>query len=121
MLCVGALATSLDIYHSAQITRLREKSLLLTGYLEYLTRLLIGDRIVIISPSDPKQRGCQLSLKLDSDSILASVTEHLEKAGIIVDSRKPNVIRASPVPLYNSFKDVHKFVTELQQALLKNK
>ena len=120
-MCVGALATSLNIYHAAQISRLREKSFLLTGYLEFLVKLWIGDRIHVITPSDPKQRGCQLSLKLDSDSILASVTDHLEKAGVIVDTRKPNVIRASPVPLYNSFNDVHKFVWELKNALIKNK
>ncbi len=37
--------------------------------------------------------------------------------GVACDWREPDVIRASPVPLYNSFEDVFRFAEKLTQAL----
>ena len=33
-----------------------------------------------------------------------------------VDTREPHVMRIAPTPLYNSFADVHRFVTALGEA-----
>jgi kynureninase len=60
MACVRA---SLDIFDQAGgIEKLREKSILLTGYLEMLLNDELGGHVDIFTPSDPNQRGCQLSL-----------------------------------------------------------
>ena len=37
--------------------------------------------------------------------------------GIISDWREPDVIRCSPVPLYNSFEDVFRLVEKLKAIL----
>ena len=41
----------------------------------------------------------------------------LDKRGITVDARRPNVIRVAPTPLYNTFKDVFDFVHTLRHEL----
>ncbi len=63
----------------------------------------------ILTPSDPEQRGAQLSLSL-ADGLLDSVLEELEKRAVIVDERRPSVIRVAPKPLYNTFEDCVSFV-----------
>lgn len=100
---------SLDIYDEAGMENLSMKSLLLTGYLEYLVKSLnekYGNPIQVITPADPAQRGCQLSLVVKNGK---KVFEYLTEKGVIADWREPDVIRVAPVPLYNTFTDVYRF------------
>ena len=94
---------------------LREKSEKLTGYLEFLLDQINDDRVYVITPSDPKQRGCQLSIRVkDADrGLFNAITEQ----GVFADWREPDVIRVAPVPLYNSFADVHTFAEILKGCL----
>ena len=86
---------------------LREKSRKLTGYLEQWVRQAAPQRVELLTPADPDARGCQLSLRvLDRPQELF---DRLQAQGIVVDQRKPDVIRVAPVPLYNTFADVHAF------------
>lgn len=95
---------------------LRAKSLLLTAFLEHLLRTLLADEVRIITPTQPSQRGCQLSLVFAHGRV--KELEHLlAKQGVIVDSREPDVIRVAPAPLYNSFTDVYQFVHRLKDVL----
>ena len=112
---MAALRASLEIFDEAGMPALRAKSEALTGYLEYLLSQIGDDRISVITPSDPAQRGCQLSIRVkDSDRKLF---EALTERGVFVDWREPDVIRAAPVPLYNSFTDVHRFAGILRECL----
>jgi kynureninase len=52
---------------------------------------------------------------------LDGVLEDLEADGIVVDERKPDVIRVAPTPLYNTFGDVWQFVNILWRSLEKHK
>ena len=74
-------------------------------------------RINIITPSNPLERGCQLSISVSGGgkSIFDSITDQ----GVIADWREPNVIRVAPTPLYNTFEDVYNFVKILEVALEK--
>ena len=112
---MAALRASLEIFDEAGMPNLRKKSGELTGYLKYLLSQMGDDRISVITPSDPDQRGCQLSIRVkDSDRKLFEV---LTERGVFVDWREPDVIRAAPVPLYNSFTDVHRFAGILRECL----
>jgi len=104
----AAHKASLDIFDAAGIGRLREKSLRLTGYLEYVLREANHDKNLfrIITPATPSERGCQLSLLTDGRG--KALFNYLSDNGVIADWREPNVIRFAPVPLYNSFEDVWK-------------
>ncbi|XP_059417012.1 kynureninase [Carassius carassius] len=123
VLLVCPLQASLEIFNRTSMKDLRRKSVLLTGYLEYLIRHYYTKDpsapnqplVHIITPSDPQQRGCQLSLCFSCP--IRTVFQELEKRGVACDMREPNVLRVAPVPLYNSFTDVHRFITALGSAL----
>lgn len=108
---------SLDIFDAATMPALRQKSEKLTGYLEYLIKDIgVGDNILqIITPTDPAQRGCQLSLLVHHNG--QEVFNKLTEAGVILDWREPNVIRVAPTPLYNTFEDVYCFAEILRNSL----
>jgi kynureninase len=102
---------SLDIFDKAGMTELREKSEKLTGYLEFLLQQITHLPFTIITPAEPKRRGCQLSLLFEKRG--REVFDKLTENGIVADWREPNVIRIAPVPLYNSFEDCYMFYETL--------
>lgn len=120
ILPMAAHKASLEIFEKAGMDKLRQKSIRLTNYLETLllavNQSLGGQQFTIITPVSPNERGCQLSI-LISGSHGRTVFDHLTQAGIVADWRKPNVIRVAPVPLYNTFEDVYRFATLMQEAL----
>jgi kynureninase len=117
ILSMAPLIPSLEIFVAAGMDRLSEKSRHLTGWLAQLIETRLADRIEILTPAPHEQRGCQLSLRVRSgDHSGREVFERLAAAGVIVDWREPDVIRVAPVPLYNSFDDVRKFVMRLEEA-----
>ncbi len=115
ILSMAAIKASLDIFNAVGIKRLVAKSKQLTGYFEFLLKQLGEDAIRIITPTNPDERGCQLSIQV----INADKTLHhkLTEAGVISDWREPDVIRCAPVPLYNSFQDVYHAVDRLKELL----
>jgi kynureninase len=102
---------SLELFAEAGMDRLRAKSLQLTGYLERRVREDLDGTLGIVTPAEPDRRGCQLSLRVAGGRERGrALFEHLESIGVIGDWREPDVIRISPVPLYNRFADVDRFV-----------
>lgn len=113
ILPLAALRASLEIFDRATMDALREKSIRLTGYLEFLLRQMASNYVSIITPAEPEQRGCQLSLRVQGDP--EAMLERLRRASAICDFRPPDIIRAAPVPLYNSFMDVYRFARALRE------
>ena len=113
----AAQLASLEIFDEAGVNRLRKKSLLLTGYLEFLLKSQenYSDRFQIITPADPQGRGCQLSILMKKNG--KKVFDRITKAGVIADWREPDVIRVAPVPLYNTFEEVFLFAQIFAHAL----
>jgi kynureninase len=112
---LAALRASLEICDEAGIANLRAASIDLTGHLEKLLKDINNDRISIITPSDPEQRGCQLSIRVrDADK---GLFEAITTRGLIADWREPDVIRVAPVPLYNTIDDVKGFAAILKECL----
>lgn len=113
---------ALDVFDKAGgIKPLRIKSIQLTTYLEYLINninIKRGEQIfTIITPKDPDERGCQLSIICKQNG--KAIFDHLTQNGVTGDWREPNVIRLSPVPLYNTFADVFKTGQLLANAVTK--
>ncbi|MCB9283145.1 MAG: kynureninase [Lewinellaceae bacterium] len=103
---MAAHKASLDLFEQAGMENLREKSLRLTAYLEFIIDELNrkGHQYHILTPRDPAQRGCQLSLLIGNHG--RELFNYLTDHGVICDWREPNVIRLAPVPMYNSFEDI---------------
>lgn len=114
-----SLCASLEVYGLTSMDKLREKSLRLTKYLEDLLNDLKskGGQFIQLTPTDPGRRGAQLSLKLEP-GLLAVVMHELEDRAVILDERKPDVIRVAPAPLYNNYTDVWKFMEAFKRALV---
>lgn len=105
---------------------LREKSARLTAFALELLEVIggrcssggeraSGDRFTVLTPREPSARGCQLSLKLPGEA--EPLNKRLAARGVISDLRRPDVLRVAPVPLYNTFSDVFRFVEALAQCL----
>ena len=119
ILTMAALRASLDTFDRAGgMEPLREKSQRQIEYFDLLLAEVIGDRVETITPAALAERGCQHSLRIRMPGVDGrAVYEGLERAGVACDWRYPDVIRVAPVPLYNSFTDIHRFVGILDQVL----
>jgi kynureninase len=129
VLAMAVHHAALQITAEAGMEALRQKSELLTGYLEYVlgcSGFAIAGRphpnpsvsdlqsellrksettgLKIMTPANPAERGCQLSLFLKNDG--KTVFNRLAEQGIIGDWREPDCIRLAPTPLYNTFEEV---------------
>ena len=120
ILDITSLSASLEVFELAGgMTALRKKSLQLTAFLETLLHEMAPEErelYRILTPTEPDQRGAQLSLSL-ADGLLDAVLKELEERSVIVDERRPSVVRVAPAPLYNTFEDCVSFVEAFSEAL----
>jgi len=112
ILSLAAIRASLSIFDEVGMDKLVEKSKKLTDYLVFLLNSIESDRIEIITP---EERGCQLSIRVKNGD--KKLFDSITVKGVIADWREPDVIRVAPIPLYNSFQDVFKFYTILEEEL----
>ena len=105
---MAPLRASLAIFDEAGgMEALRRKSVQLTGYLQFLLEGAGSERFTVITPREPEMRGCQLSILAHEQA--KELHQKLEAAGVKCDFREPNVIRAAPTPLYNTFHEIWRF------------
>ena len=115
ILSMAAIKASLDIFEKVGMDALVKKSKKLTGFFEYLVNEIASDTIKIITPTNPNERGCQLSLQVKNAD--KNLHRKLTENNIITDWREPDVIRCAPVPMYTSFEDVYCMVKTLESLL----
>ncbi|RYF73841.1 MAG: kynureninase, partial [Cytophagaceae bacterium] len=111
VLAMAVHNAAVQLTAEASMPTLRLKSERLTAYLHFLVR----DLVQIITPADPSQRGCQLSLLIPANG--KTVFGQLTEEGIIGDWREPNCIRLAPTPLYNTFEEVWQVGNALSRLL----
>lgn len=116
ILGLAPLRASLEQFDRATLPALRSKSERLTGYLEQLIDAGLRDVLQVATPRDPAQRGCQLSIRVIGGRARGrDLFDFLAARGVLGDWREPDVIRISPVPLYNSFADVLRFARTVRE------
>jgi len=115
ILALAPQKASLSLFKKAGMFNLRLKSMQLTGYLAFLIQQINEEYpfFDIITPSNPEERGCQLSIAAKHGG--KDVFHYLIKHGVILDWREPNVFRVAPTPMYNTFEEVWKFADLLKQ------
>jgi kynureninase len=115
ILALAPLLASMEIFSEAGLERLRSKSVSLTGYMEFLLGQQPSPKFSIITPREPGRRGAQLSIRLPGTG--RELFDRLAARGVVGDWREPDIFRIAPVPLYNSYQDVYRFVQRFSAAL----
>jgi len=115
---LAVLRASMDIFHQAGMERLRAKSMSLTSYLEFLLGQKAFPNFSIITPREKERRGAQISICIRQKG--RALCERLAQEGIVGDWREPDTFRVAPVPLYNSYQDVFRFVQRFTAAIGSN-
>ncbi len=121
VLGMAAHLAALEIFEEAGMNRIGEKRDLITSYLEFIIDTISEKNkkkcsFELITPRDKKQRGAQLSIKINGQGI--AFFKHITEQGVIADWREPNVIRLAPVPLYTSYEDCFYLGQIIEQTLL---
>jgi kynureninase len=116
ILSMAPLRASVAIFDEAGgMESLRKKSIKLTSYLQFLLEDGgAGKRFKVITPREGSERGCQLSIQAQEHA--KELFGKLEAAGVKCDFREPNVIRAAPTPLYNTFHEMWRFANVLRRG-----
>lgn len=144
VLATVSLLGSLQVFKEVgMMGPLRERSVLLTGYLEsllvksafYVEASSVAEKyppegdetrtpnlppaFTIITPHVPESRGAQLSLLFlpAGSSVMQKVLDYLLTRGVVGDERRPDVIRLTPTPLYNSRLDCERAALALEEGL----
>lgn len=111
---MGPVRTSLELFDAVGMTALRERSVRLTGYLEWLLdQVTPGRPLAVVTPRDPARRGAQLSVRIGTGSA-ADLAKRLRlEHGVVADAREPDVVRFAPVPLYSTYHDCWRVANAL--------
>ena len=119
ILSLAPYLASVEMFDEIGMEALIDKRDRITSYLEFILQEIdkeVDSSFEIITPSNPLERGCQLSVFLHGEG--RSLFDYLMKSGVITDWREPNVIRLAPVPLYCSFEDMYDFGQILKAGIL---
>jgi kynureninase len=122
ILSLAPYLASVEMFDEIGMEALIQKRDKITSYLEFILHEIdkeVDSTFEIITPSNPDERACQLSVFLHGEG--RSLFDYLMKNGVITDWREPNVIRLAPVPLYCSFEDMYDFGQILKQGVLAHK
>ena len=111
---LASLRASMELFDKATIKGLREKGDKLTSYFESQIQEHLKDHVTVVTPELP-QRGSMLCLRFKKSP--RDSMEKLRERGVFVDFREPDIIRATPVPLYNSFEDIYKLVQTFKEVV----
>lgn len=118
ILSSAPLRASLPLFAAAGMEALRAKSRALTGCLASLLERCAAGQLALLTPLDPEQRGCQLSVRLHAGATRGrAVHRQLGRLGVVSDWREPDIMRLAPVPLYNRYEDVLRGAWLLGRAL----
>ncbi|MGH8034341.1 MAG: kynureninase [Lysobacterales bacterium] len=106
ILAMAPLFASLAVFQRAGFNRLHQKSQAMTAWLAKKIDAHLGKVLEIITPHEAERRGCQICLRVRAGRTAGrNLFTYLERAGVVPDWREPDVIRVTPVPLYNNFED----------------
>ncbi|MFT4605856.1 MAG: kynureninase [Rhodothermales bacterium] len=111
ILALAPLTASLALFDELGMERLSERSQRLTAFLAELVQERLAGSVEIVTPL---ARGAQLSLRVKGGR---GTFDRLSARGVVCDWREPDVIRAAPVPLYNTFSELADFVEMLKGSL----
>jgi kynureninase len=118
ILSAAPLLASLALFDAAGMNALRSKSIAMSDFLLSAIDQHFGEALLCITPRAAQGRGCQLSLRVRAGRDAGRrLFELLASQAIVADWREPDILRIAPVPLYNQFQDLARFIDALDTAL----
>jgi kynureninase len=119
-LAMAPLGSAFELLVEAGADRLREKSVRLTAFLEWLLNRWLPDPSSgnvwnLLTPAEPERRGAQLSLRIRRGA--GAVRDRMQRAGVLADFREPDVVRMAPAPIFNSYHDVWRAARSVRDAM----
>jgi len=103
VLSMAAHCASLEIFDRAGTEYLHERAAQLSAYLRHrledIQQRRGGNAIQLITPGEPGSFGCQQSFSVGQRG--EELLKHLQQNGVLLDFRRPDILRMAPVPLYN--------------------
>lgn len=118
ILALAPYLASVEMFDEVGMPALIEKRNKIVAYLEYILHQIdkeVSGNFEVITPSNQKERGTQLSVFLHGEG--KELFRYLMKKGVIIDWREPNVIRLAPAPLYCSFEEMYDFGQILKEGI----
>ena len=116
VLAMSAVAASLEIFSTATMSQIRNKSLALTDhFLSQLSAHQATQGLEVLTPLDHNSRGSQISLRMAPGY---EVSQALIDNGVVVDFREPDIVRFGFSPLYNQFSEAERGVKTLADILV---
>jgi kynureninase len=119
ILSLAPYLASVEMFALIGMDKLIQKRDTITAYLEFILHEIdkeVVSSFEIITPSNPTERACQLSVFLHGEG--RALFDYLMLNGVVTDWREPNVIRLAPVPLYCSYEDMYRFGQILKQGII---
>ena len=107
---LASLRSSLDLFSDAGISNLQKKSRHLTSYFKFLINEKCEGRFDVMTPED-----CGAMICINTGDHGKQLVDDFINKGVIADFREPNILRAAPVPMYNSYEDVYRFVEIMEK------
>ncbi|MBL7545392.1 MAG: kynureninase [Bdellovibrionaceae bacterium] len=102
---LAALRASLQLFDEMGIANARKRGDQLTHYFETQIKENIAEHVTVVTPAS---RGSMLCLKVNDRH--QDFKNFLIQHHAIVDFREPNIIRATPTAMYNSYTDIFNLV-----------
>lgn len=109
---LASLRASLDLFDRVGMTQLRARGDRLTEFFAGEIERRFSGKVQVVTP---KQRGSMLCLRFSKSP--KELVKKLHQMNVSVDFREPDIVRATPAPLYNTFQDVLRFVDLLEEEL----
>lgn len=120
VLSLAPYLASTEMFAEVGMEKLIKKRNQLTAYLEFILHEIDseipGSEFEIITPNNPEERACQLSVFLHGQG--RNLFDYLMANGVITDWREPNVIRLAPAPFYCSYEDMYNFGQILKEGII---
>lgn len=110
---LASLRASLEIFAEAGMKNLRSKGDHLTGYLEYLLNEKCRSHLEVMTP-EVGHRGSMLSIRMKKNA--KKLVDVFKERGVICDFRYPDILRITPIPLYNNYSDVYSLVDIIDEV-----
>ena len=109
---LASLRASMELFDRADIKKLRARGDQLTNIFEALLKSRLGESVEIVTP---ERRGSMLCLRFKKNP--KTWVHKLRERNVHVDFREPDIIRATPIPLYNTCADIYSLVQVFDEVL----